>query len=91
MEEGLHDGNLGGNVFKKRIGLKGRGKSGGFRTIIGYKQGDKAIFLFGYAKNVRANISMKEKEALKKLAKGYFSLSNVSFQKLVGSKLIEVE
>ncbi len=91
MEKGLNDGSLGGNVFKKRIGLKGRGKSGGFRTIIGYKKEDKAIFFYGYAKNVRDNISAKEKEAFKKLAKGYFSLSDSLFQELIDEEIFEVK
>ncbi len=33
ITKGLHNGSLGGHLFKKRIGLKGRGKRGGVRTI----------------------------------------------------------
>lgn len=32
---GLTDADLGSNLYKKRIPIEGRGKSGGLRTIIG--------------------------------------------------------
>jgi hypothetical protein len=37
MEQGLIDADLGGGLFKKRIALPGRGKSGGARTLIATK------------------------------------------------------
>jgi len=92
MERGLHNGDLGGNVFKKRIAIGGRGKRGGLRSIVAYKKGDKAIFIYGYAKNVRDNISSKEKEAFKKLSKSYFYMDDVSLKRLLKKgELIEVK
>ena len=91
MEGGLHDGDLGSNVFKKRIAIGSRGKRGGLRSIIAYKKGDKAIFIYGYAKNVRDNISSKEKEAFKKLSKSYF-MDDLSLKRsLKMNELIEVQ
>lgn len=60
---GLADA-LGGYVYKKRIGLPGRGKRGGVRTLIAFRQGEQAYFMYGYPKNERANISANELEAL---------------------------
>ncbi|WGG48705.1 type II toxin-antitoxin system RelE/ParE family toxin [Rugamonas sp. DEMB1] len=68
MEQGLIDANLGGHVVKKRIGVGGRGKSGGARTILAFKVHDKAFFLYGFAKNRRDNIDNKELRALKEMA-----------------------
>ncbi|WZF17207.1 type II toxin-antitoxin system RelE/ParE family toxin [Nostoc sp. UHCC 0302] len=34
MAAGLYDADLGGGLFKKRIAKPGKGKSGGFRTLI---------------------------------------------------------
>lgn len=34
MEKGLIDGNLGANLFKKRIAIRDRGKREGLRSII---------------------------------------------------------
>lgn len=45
MDDGLIDADLGGHVFKKRIAIAGRGKSGGIRTLLAYKMGNKAFFV----------------------------------------------
>lgn len=55
-EQGLVDADLGHGLIKQRIARAGGGKSGGFRTIIAYRQGDRAVFLYGFAKNERDNI-----------------------------------
>ena len=65
---GLIDGDLGGHVVKKRVGLHGRGKRGGVRTLVAFRREDKAFFIYGFAKNERANISAKELKALRMLA-----------------------
>jgi hypothetical protein len=68
-EAGSIDADLGSGVIKQRIARKGEGKSGGFRTVILYRQGDKAFFVHGFAKNDRENISPTELKAFRKLAK----------------------
>ena len=68
MANGLYDGDLGGNLFKKRIARPGQGKSGGFRTSVATNRTNRWIFLFGFPKSERSNIDRDEEEALKKLA-----------------------
>jgi len=68
MAQGLIDADLGGGVLKKRVGLAGRGKRGGGRTLVATNKGDRWFFVFGFEKNERANISTEEKEALQALA-----------------------
>ncbi len=68
MVQGLIDADLGHGVVKKRIGLAGRGKRGGARTLVATNQGDRWFFVFGFEKNVRANISSDEREALQEIA-----------------------
>ncbi len=69
MANGLIDADLGGHVMKKRVALQGQGKSGGARTLLAFKVGDKAFFMYGFAKNQQDNISAKELKALKAMAK----------------------
>lgn len=69
MVNGLIDADLGGHVMKKRVALQGQGKSGGTRTLLAFKVGDKAFFMYGFAKNQQDNISSKELKALKAMAK----------------------
>ncbi|MBV8732646.1 MAG: type II toxin-antitoxin system RelE/ParE family toxin [Acidobacteriia bacterium] len=67
-ERGLVAANLGGGVIKQRIARSGQGKSGGFRTLIVFRAGTRAIFVHGFAKNEKDNIEKDELVALKKLA-----------------------
>lgn len=57
MECGLIDADLGGHVVKKRVALAGRGKSGGVRTLLAYKVGNKAFFVYGFTKRMPVPIS----------------------------------
>lgn len=59
-EHGSIDANLGGGLIKQRIARKGKGRSGGFRTIIAYRRGQRAFFIFGFAKSERGNIGRDE-------------------------------
>ena len=91
MENGLIDVELGGHVVKKRVALPGRGKRGGSRTLVVYQQADKAFFVYGFAKNERANISDKELKALKLLATQLLGYTNPALVKAIeAGELIEV-
>jgi hypothetical protein len=68
MAQGLIDADLGGGVIKKRVGLSGRGKRGGARTLVATNKGNRWFFVYGFEKNDRANLSDDELEALKELA-----------------------
>jgi len=67
-EKGLIDADLGGGVIKKRVAREGKGKSGGFRTIILFRTGTRAFFAYGFAKNERDNIDNDELTEFKRLA-----------------------
>ena len=83
--------NLGGYLYKKRIRFEGQGKSGGGRTIICYKKGDRAIFVHGFAKNEKSNLSKKELIAFKELSKILLELSLEEIEIAIKNKyLIEV-
>jgi hypothetical protein len=69
IQTGNFEANLGGNVYKKRIRFEGQGKSHSGRTIICFKKNDRAIFIHGFAKNEKSNLSTKERIAFKELAK----------------------
>lgn len=75
VQDGIFEANLGGNLYKKRIRFQGQGKSGSGRTIICYKKDDRAIFVHGFAKNEKSNLSKKELEAFKELSKILLELS----------------
>ena len=68
MLAGLIDADLGGGVLKKRVGLAGRGKRGGARTLVATNRGNRWFFVFGFEKSERANISDEELEAMQAIA-----------------------
>jgi len=68
MSHGLIDADLGNGVVKKRIGLAGRGKRGGARTLVATNKGNRWFFVYGFEKSDRANIADDELEALKDIA-----------------------
>lgn len=74
-ENGLIDANLGGGLIKLRISRPGGGKRGGYRTIIAYQADTRAVFLFGFAKNERENISSAQQDYLKSYASDILSCS----------------
>jgi hypothetical protein len=67
-EKGLIDADLGGEVIKQRIARPGQGKSKGYRTIVFFRRGTKAFFVYGFAKSLRANIDDDEEEQFKEAA-----------------------
>ncbi len=68
IERGLVDANLGGNVYKKRVGAAGRGKSSGWRTIVAIRNQERIFFMYGFAKSERSNIRDDELRLFKLLA-----------------------
>lgn len=92
IDRGLIDADLGGHIVKKRVPLAGKGKSGGVRTLLAYMVGNKAFFVYGFAKSARANISADELKALKYLAKELLSYTDkVLAEAIAHGALIEVK
>jgi hypothetical protein len=59
MVAGLIDADLGGGVVKKRIGLAGRGKRGGVRTLVATNKGNRWFFVFGFEKTSETTSATK--------------------------------
>jgi hypothetical protein len=91
MRRGLVDADLGGCVYKKRVALPGKGKSGSVRTLLAFKQGHHVFFVYGFAKSARANISDAELKALRRLGDELLSYADTRIDTTLGAKeLIEV-
>lgn len=91
MEQGLIDAHLGGGVVKKRVAFAGRGKSSGARMLVATNYKHRWFFVFGFEKNVRANISDNELEALQDIASDLLSLGASQLDAAVAhGKLLEI-
>ena len=75
-ERGLIDADLGGGVIKQRIARKGQGKSGGFRSVVLFRQGERAFFVYAFAKSDRDNIDQSELSTSKTAAAVYLNYTD---------------
>ena len=89
MEQGLIDADLGGGLFKKRIALPGKGKSGSVRTIIASNKNNRWFFVFGYEKKERANISKQELKALQTIASDLLKYTSDELNKAIAENRLE--
>ncbi len=85
------DADLGGGVIKQRIARKGGGRSGGFRTVVLFRRGELAFFVYGFTKSDRENLRPDELAAFRLLADEYLELneSGLAAAQSVGA-IIEV-
>ncbi|MCL2659175.1 MAG: type II toxin-antitoxin system RelE/ParE family toxin [Acidobacteriaceae bacterium] len=83
MENGLIDADLGCCLYKKRIARPGEGKRGGYRTVLSARIGGRYVFLHGFAKNDKANITQDEKKALQYAGKVFLELSAEGLSKAI--------
>lgn len=91
MERGLIDADLGGNLYKQRVALPGRGKSGSTRTIIATRFAGVLFFLYGFEKSDRDNISAKELALYQRLARGFLEMTEVQIASALAEQvLVEV-
>jgi hypothetical protein len=92
IERGLIDADLGGNLFKQRVALPGRGKSGSTRTLLATRFAGTLYFLFGFEKSDRDNITQRERAIYQSLASNLLALSNNQIETaLNANELIEVQ
>jgi hypothetical protein len=93
FKNGLIDATLGGNLYKKRVAVGSKGKSGGLRTILVYKAGDKKLFcVYLFSKDQKDNISKTELKAFKALADFLLGLDEAEIKKSIESTIfIEVK
>ena len=80
LENGLSVADLGKNLFKVRVKREGQGKSSGYRTIVVYKKMQRAVFLYGFAKNEKVNITSKELHYLQKLGDDLLKLNSTQLE-----------
>ena len=88
LETGLSTTNLGSRLFKARVKSQHSGKSSSYRTLIVFKTGDRAIFLYGFRKNEKSNITKSELQYFKKLANDLLALDSKQLAKAISAKIL---
>lgn len=90
-DAGLIDADLGSGLLKLRVARDGGGKSGGYRTLLFFRQSDRAVFAFGFAKSGKANLDAVELRTFRKAAKIILGLTQAQIDAEVDAgRLFEV-
>ena len=82
-EAGKIDADYGGGVIKQRIARPNEGKSGGYRSIILFRKGTRAFFVYGFSKKDLENISEAQVSGFKQLAEALLPLADEDVAKLL--------
>lgn len=91
-ESGLIDADLGSGVIKQRIARQVGGKSGGYRSILIFRSGERAIFVFAFAKSGKANLSAAELKVYRNAASIMLELGDDQIETEVeAGRLVEVK
>lgn len=91
-EQGLVDADLGSGLIKQRVARQGQGKSSGYRTLIAARRGERAVFLFGFAKSDQENLTAEELKIYRELAKAVLEMTEEAIaEAMKRGKLVEVQ
>jgi hypothetical protein len=88
LEKGQYYADLGGSIYKMELVRKGKGKHGGYRSIVVFKNDFRTIFLYGFPKSKKDNINDKELRFFKGKAKDNLSFTEEQINLLVKSKIL---
>lgn len=65
---GIVDADIGGGLINQRVAREGQGRSGGYRLLVAWRRLDRALFLYGFAKNEQDDIGPDELASLREIA-----------------------
>lgn len=88
-ERGLVDADLGGGIIKQRVARPGQGRSGGYRLLIAYRSGNLAVFLYGFAKNERDNITADELATLQEIGAAWIAAKKERIENAIKEGLLK--
>ncbi|MDQ5988501.1 MAG: hypothetical protein CSYNP_04261 [Syntrophus sp. SKADARSKE-3] len=88
-ERGIVDADLGGGIIKQRVARIGQGRSGGYRLLIAYRSGKRAVFLYGFAKNERDNIGPDELETLREIGEAWLEAKKLRLEQAIHDGLLK--
>jgi hypothetical protein len=86
---GSIDADLGGGLIKQRVAQPGQGRSGGHRLLIAYCAGDRAVFLYGFAKNERDNIDPDELLTLREIGAAWLAAAPLRIDRALADDVLQ--
>ena len=83
------DADLGGGLIKQRVARQGKGRSGGYRTIIAFRARNLAVFLSAFAKSDGENIGADEMLSLRATTNIWLNANKAAIREALESGRIE--
>lgn len=88
-ERGIVDADLGDGIIKQRVARTGQGRSGGYRLLIAYRSGNRAVFLYGFAKSERDNIEVDDLETLREIGEAWLDAEEKQLEHAINQGLLK--
>jgi hypothetical protein len=88
-ERGIVDADLGDGIIKQRVARTGQGRSGGYRLLIAYRSGNRAVFLYGFAKSERDNIGVDDLETLREIGEAWLDAEEKQLEHAINEGLLK--
>ncbi len=89
VARGIIDADLGGGIIKQRVARLGQGRSGGHRMLIAYRAGERAVFLYGFAKSERENIGPDELATLREIGAAWLAADAGEIAQALQDKVLQ--
>ena len=86
---GLVDADLGGGIIKQRVARPGQGRAGGYRMLVAFRAGHRAVFLYGFAKHERENIAPDELLTLREIGAAWLAADSNRIAEAVEQKALQ--
>jgi hypothetical protein len=86
---GLIDADLGGGIIKQRVAREGQGRSGGYRMLVAYRAGARAVFLYAFAKNERENIGSDELLTWREIGAGWLAANAQQIARALAEEILQ--
>ena len=83
IQHGIIDAELGDGLVKQRLARTGQGRRGGFRILMAFQPGRRAVFIYGFAKNERANIQPDELVFWRKVASAFIRMDEAGLDTML--------
>jgi hypothetical protein len=86
---GLIDADLGGGIIKQRVAREGQGRSCGYRMLVAYRAGARAVFLYAFAKNERENIGSDELLTWREIGAGWLAANAQQIARALAEEILQ--
>jgi hypothetical protein len=88
-ERGLVGADLGSGIIKQRVPRTGQGRSGGYRVLLVYRSGNMAVFLYGFAKNERDNVTDDDLRTLREIGSAWLKVKDNALEQAVEKGILK--